>query len=73
MPVPFLQKIAKDTGKSLADLEKEWEEAKKKAAEQGDADNFALITTIFKSAIGLKDSRLEKVIEKAKKLLGGEL
>lgn len=54
MPVSFLKNLAKETGKSLADLERYWDEAK---AQEG--DNYALITAIVKKRAGVKESFVE--------------
>jgi hypothetical protein len=51
MPTPYIQKLAKEGHGSVQHLEKKWDEAKSKAAEQGHAEDYALVTTIFKKLV----------------------
>ena len=53
MPTPYIQKLSIEVGISVEDLEKKWEEARLKAK---DDTNYAIITTIFKRMLGLKES-----------------
>lgn len=63
MPVPYLNKLAKETGKSLTELEKLWSKAKKIASEHfgkpeskfGDSE-FAYVTGIVKKMIGKEET-----------------
>ena len=52
MPTPYIKKLAKEGHGSVQHLEKKWDEAKGKAAEQGHAEDYALVTTIFQSMVG---------------------
>lgn len=54
MPVSFLKNLAKETGKSLSDLERYWDEAKDQVG-----DNYALVTAIVKKRAGVKESFME--------------
>lgn len=58
MPLPYLMKIHKETGKSIASLEKKWEEAKNKAKGEKKEKNFAYITYLFQKMIGLKENKI---------------
>lgn len=53
MPVPFLKNLSDKTGKSIEDLERYWDEAKKQVG-----NNYALITSIVKKRAGMKESFL---------------
>ena len=63
MPVPYLTKLSKETGKSVSELEKLWGEAKKSASERfnkpesefGDAE-FAYVVGIVKKMAGVKEA-----------------
>lgn len=65
MPVPYLKNLSKDTGKSVAELEKLWGKAKKLASEHfnkpesefGDAE-FAYVVGIVKKMAG-KEEKIE--------------
>lgn len=53
MPTEYVKKLAKEHNMSLEEAEKKWEEAKKKASEEGTShDYYAYVTTIFKSMMG---------------------
>jgi hypothetical protein len=52
MPTPFIKKVAKETGRSVESVEKDWERAKHISK---DPENFAKITAIFKNIVGLKE------------------
>lgn len=56
MPVPYLQKLAKEGHGSIESLEQKWSEAKKAAAGEGHADDYAYITGIFKKMAGVTAS-----------------
>lgn len=47
MPTPYLKKLASETGRSLASLEKLWDTAKEEAAKQGHKEDYAYITGIL--------------------------
>ena len=68
MPVPALKSIARKSGKSLNKIEKYWERAKKAAAKQGQADNYAYIMGVTKHMAGV-----ESVSEKLDRLIGESL
>ncbi len=54
MPTPYIKKLAKEGKGSVQSLERKWEDAKAAAEKQGKADNYAIVTTIFKSMVGAK-------------------
>jgi hypothetical protein len=51
MPQSFLKNLSKQTGKSLEDLERYWDEAKKQVG-----DDYAQITAIVKKRAGILES-----------------
>jgi hypothetical protein len=51
MPTPYMNELHKQGHGSIEHLEKKWAEAKDKAAGEGHADNYALITDIFKKMV----------------------
>lgn len=51
MPTPYIEKLSKEGKGSVESLEKKWDEAKSKAKEEGKADNYAYITSIFQNMI----------------------
>lgn len=60
MPNAYLKSLV-DQGKgSMQHLEAEWEKAKKNASEQGQGDNYAYITEIFKTRIGASMQNIEQ-------------
>ena len=54
MPTDYIKKLSKEGKGSIEHLEEKWDDAKKVAAENGKADNYAVITTIFKNMINAK-------------------
>jgi hypothetical protein len=56
MPTEYIKKSSKKSGKSTKSGEKLWNKAKKIAKDQGKADNFTILTTIYKKM--LKESTL---------------
>lgn len=54
MPVSFLKNLSKSTGKSLTDLERYWDEAKKQVG-----DDYSQVTAIVKKRAGVKESFIE--------------
>jgi hypothetical protein len=52
MPTPFVNKMAKKHKISVDKSEKLWDRAKAAAEKQDQANNFALITTIYKKMLG---------------------
>lgn len=58
MPANIIKSYADKTGKSEAELEKIWDDAKKAAEEQGQGDNYAYITSIFKNMAGVKEEQI---------------
>lgn len=76
MPVPYLDKLSKETGKSIAELEKLWGKAKKIASEHfnkpesefGDKE-FAYVVGIVKNMVG-KEEHI--IFESAKYLVDGK-
>lgn len=70
MPVPVLKKFAEESGKTLAEAEKAWEEAKIEAKKQYDEDHPAYwptVTNITKNKLGIKDKEDESKKAKPKK------
>ena len=55
MPAPLVKAVAKRQGKSVESLEKKWDEAKAKAAEEGHKEDWPYVVSIFKNMAGLKD------------------
>ncbi len=49
MPQAYVNKLAKEHNISTASAESKWKTAKAQAAKQGKSENYAYITTIFKS------------------------
>lgn len=52
MPTSYIKKTAKKHRMSTGKAEKKWNKAKSIAKKQGQADNYALITGIYKKMIG---------------------
>lgn len=52
MPTSYIKKTAKKHHISTKKAESKWSKAKSIAKKQGQADNFALITGIYKKMIG---------------------
>jgi hypothetical protein len=67
MPTPYLKKLSTEMNIPLETLEQKWDEAKDKSS---DPDNYALITTIFKRMIGIKESKLESFFSMIKSYRG---
>lgn len=64
MPVPYLDKLSKETGKSINELEKLWGEAKKIASEHFDKPEsefgdkeFAYVVGVIKKMTGVEDKK----------------
>ena len=55
MPAAYVKSIAKEKHKDVRTIEAKWDEAKKRAAEQGHRGNWAYITAIFKNMAHVKD------------------
>ena len=51
MPTSYIKKLAAEGKGSVADLEKEWEEAKQSAKAEGQGSNYAYITKIFQTRV----------------------
>lgn len=56
MPIPQLRSFAKQSGKSLDDVERYYKDAKKQAEKQGQDDNYSYIIGIVKKRCGLESS-----------------
>jgi len=56
MPNAYLTKLSSEQNISLSELEKKWAEAKLKAKEANQENNYAYVVSIFKNMIGLKES-----------------
>lgn len=56
MPTAYIKELAKEGHGSIESLEKYWNRAKKRAAEEGRGDDYAYITGIFQKMSGVKAS-----------------
>lgn len=56
MAKPVLKSFAKQSGKSLKDVEKLWVKAEAEASKMGQKDNYAYITGILKNMLGIDES-----------------
>lgn len=66
MPVPALKNLAKETGKSLDDLERYWDEAKAQV-KPGDADDkWAMVMAIVKRRAGASKTKKTECSEVVK-------
>lgn len=63
MPQPYVQKLARKHGLSDAEAEARWTKAKKKAADAGHADDYAYVTTIFKSMMGEQSAAVDDLVD----------
>jgi len=63
MPANIVKSFAKDTGKSVPEVEKMWDKAKAMAADEGQEDNYAYITGILKKMLGIKESAIKNLKE----------
>jgi predicted transglutaminase-like protease len=55
MPTPYIKKMATKKGKPVAEIEAEWEKAKKsvnRSKYDDDDQYYAVVTTVFKKMIG---------------------
>lgn len=52
MPTPYIKKLAKQTGKPVAEVERLWDKAKEQASKAGRTDDYAYITGILKHMVG---------------------
>ena len=62
MPSEYVDELAKQKGMSATEAERLWDKAKRLAAKEGHADDFAYITGIFKRMMGESSSVLEQVL-----------
>jgi hypothetical protein len=58
MPTPYIKKLADEGQGSVESLEEAWRKATSKAADQGKAEDYGLITYIFQHMINAS-TRLE--------------
>lgn len=56
MPSSIVLSFAKQTNKSVEEVEELWNKAKKIAKEQGQENNYAYITGILKKMLGLNEN-----------------
>lgn len=61
MPTEYIKKLSKEGKGSVASLESKWERAKKQASEEGKADNYAYITSIFQRMVGIEASPVKEL------------
>ena len=52
MPTPYVKKLAKEKGKSVAEIERLWDKAKAQAERAGRKDDYAYITGILQHMVG---------------------
>ncbi|WP_300156383.1 hypothetical protein [Solidesulfovibrio sp.] len=61
MPTEYVKKLADEHGISVEEAEHRWNEAKKKAKEEGTSkDYYAYVTAIFKNMMGEPKGRSPK-------------
>jgi hypothetical protein len=60
MPSGYVKKLADKKGVSIDKAEERWDNAKKAAEQQGQGDNYAYVTQVFKSMMGEKGA-LERI------------
>jgi len=61
MSIPYIEKLAKQGKGSVENLEKEWNEAKKDAEDEGKGDNYAYVTSIFKRRINASTKEMNRL------------
>lgn len=66
MPSEYVKKLATKKGVSAKEAERKWDKAKKLAADEGHAEDFAYITGIFKRMMGETSSVLEQTLARLK-------
>lgn len=66
MPSAYVKKLAEKHGMSIDKAEQKWEDAKKAAAKQGQADNHAYITSIFQNMMGETSMVLSRILSRLK-------
>lgn len=52
MPTAYVRKMAEKKGKPVAEIEKIWDKAKERAAEEGHGEEYDYITGIFQNMLG---------------------
>lgn len=53
MPTGYVKKLAEEHGMTIEEAEEKWNEAKKRASEEGTShEYYAYVTAIFKSMMG---------------------
>lgn len=62
MPTAYIKKLAREGKGSVATLEKRWDEAKAKAADEGRADDYSYITGIFKNMVNASALKADLII-----------
>ena len=60
MPSGYVKKLADKKGVSIDKAEERWDNANKAAEQQGQGDNYAYVTQVFKSMMGEK-GMLERI------------
>lgn len=65
MPSPYIDTLAKETGKSVDTLEGYWKEAEKQADEKGLSGDskYAYMTAIVKRRAGVNESKLKEFLD----------
>lgn len=62
MPTPQLKTFAQQSGKSLPEVEKLWQKAKKIADEMGEGNNYAYVTGVLQSMLGLDEQSVRHLV-----------
>lgn len=62
MPTTFVKKMADKHGLSTDEAEKKWDEAKKKASDEGHDEDYGYVTQIFKNMMGQKADAYDPVL-----------
>lgn len=68
MPTPVLKSLATKAGVSMSKAEDMWDAAKKEAKQMGQEDNYAYITGIVKTMMGLDEADLRQTNKRIAKL-----
>lgn len=63
MPLPYLDKVSKETGISMDKLEDYWNKAKEIALKDEMISNYAYVTGIFKKIANIKDKKFNEYFD----------
>lgn len=70
MPTSYIRNIAKETNKSIGEVEHIWNKAKQIASENGEENNYSYITGIFKKILHLNEDTTSGDIAQVPSILG---